>query len=721
MLQELIEKIKKYNPTGDFEIINNAYEFALNAHQGQKRISGEDYIVHPTAVADILADLNMDNSTIAAGMLHDVVEDTKYGYSDVKELFGEEVAMLVDGVTKLGKLEYKTKEEQQAENLRKMFIAMAKDIRVILIKLADRLHNLRTLKYMALDKQYEKAKETLEIYAPIAHRLGIYKIKWEMEDLALRYIDPSGYYDLVEKVAKKRKEREEYINYVIETLKKKNTEMGIEVQIEGRPKNFYSIYKKMVHQNKTFEQIFDLTAIRVIVDTVKDCYGVLGIVHTLWKPIPGRFKDYIAMPKPNMYQSLHTTVIGPDGEPIEVQIRTWDMHRTAEYGIAAHWKYKEGKTSQNEFDEKLKWLRQMLEWQNEVRDTKEFMETLKIDLVIDEVYVFTPKGDVIDLPVDSTPIDFAYKIHSAVGNKCIGAKINGKIVSLDYKLQNGDIVEIITSANSNGPSRDWLKIVKSSQAKNKIRQWFKKEKREENIQKGKELLDKEIKRLATSLSINIKNEWLDNVCKRVGLQSLDDLYASLGYGGLTLNQVIMRLKDEIRKNQKIDIKEEQIERKIIKAVQNRRKRIDTGIKVKGIENILVRFSKCCNPVPGDEIIGYITKGRGVSIHRKDCSNTKDLLLEPNRIVEVEWNTQSSVSYNADVQVRANDRQGLLAEITSIINENKINIVSFYSRTSKDRIANINFVLEINDIDQLNKLIRRLRRIEGVIDVFRAKL
>ncbi|HHY78228.1 MAG TPA: bifunctional (p)ppGpp synthetase/guanosine-3',5'-bis(diphosphate) 3'-pyrophosphohydrolase, partial [Clostridiales bacterium] len=539
----------------------------------------------------------------------------------------------VDGVTKLGKLEYKTKEEQQAENLRKMFIAMAKDIRVILIKLADRLHNLRTLKYMDLNKQYEKAKETLEIYAPIAHRLGIYKIKWEMEDLALRYIDPKGYYDLVEKVAKKRKEREEYINYVIDTLKNKNLEMGIEAQIEGRPKNFYSIYKKMVQQNKTFEQIFDLTAIRVIVDTVKDCYGVLGIVHTLWKPIPGRFKDYIAMPKPNMYQSLHTTVIGPDGEPIEVQIRTWDMHRTAEYGIAAHWKYKEGKASQNEFDEKLQWLRQMLEWQNEVRDTKEFMETLKIDLVIDEVYVFTPKGDVIDLPVGSTPIDFAYKIHSAVGNKCIGAKVNGKIVPLDYELQNGDIVEIITSASSNGPSRDWLKIVKSSQAKNKIRQWFKKEKREENIIKGKELLDKEIKRLSTSLSINIKNEWLENICKRIGFQSLDDLYASLGYGGLTLNQVMTRLKDEIRKNHKIDIKEEeQLEKKILKPGHTRRKKSNTGIKVKGIENILVRFSKCCNPVPGDEIIGYITKGRGVSIHRKDCPNTKDLLVEPERII-----------------------------------------------------------------------------------------
>lgn len=721
MLQHLLEKIKKYNPTDDFSLIEKAYDFAVNAHQGQKRVSGEDYIIHPTAVAEILADLNMDNTTIAGGMLHDVVEDTKYSYSDIKELFGEEIAMLVDGVTKLGKLEYRTKEEQQAENLRKMFIAMAKDIRVILIKLADRLHNLRTLKYMSPDKQFEKATETLEIYAPIAHRLGISKIKWEMEDLSLRYIDPERYYELVDKVAKKRKEREEYINSVINTLNGKNKEMGIEAQIEGRPKNFYSIYKKMYHQNKTFEQIFDLTAVRVIVDTVKDCYGVLGIVHTLWKPIPGRFKDYIAMPKPNMYQSLHTTVIGPDGEPFEVQIRTWEMHRTSEFGIAAHWKYKEGRSSQNEFDEKLKWLRQMLEWQNEVRDTKEFMETLKIDLVIDEVYVFTPKGDVIDLPVDSTPIDFAYKIHSAIGNKCVGGKINGKIVPLDYKLQNGDIVEIITSANSNGPSRDWLKIVKSSQAKNKIRQWFKKDKREENIQKGKELFEKEIKRLGYTPSQILKNEWLEQTYRKFGLHSLDDLYASIGYGGLTLNQVTMKLKEEIRKNQKFELKnEDQIEKQISKSVSQKARRSDKGIKVKDIENALVRFSKCCNPVPGDEIIGYITKGRGVSIHRRDCPNTRDLLNEPERLIEVEWNIQSQASYNADLQIRANDRQGLLAEVTSIINENKINIVSFYSRTSKDKVANINFILEINDIEQLNKLIRKFRRVEGVLDVFRAK-
>ncbi|MCK9217617.1 MAG: bifunctional (p)ppGpp synthetase/guanosine-3',5'-bis(diphosphate) 3'-pyrophosphohydrolase [Firmicutes bacterium] len=721
MLQELLNKIKSYNSSSDLSLIEDTYNFALNAHQGQKRISGEEYISHPAAVAMILADLNMDNTTIIAGILHDVIEDTEYCFEDVKDLFGEEIAMLVDGVTKLGKLDYRTKEEQQAESLRKMFVAMAKDIRVILIKLADRLHNLRTIYYMSRRKQIEKATETLEIYAPIAHRLGISKMKWEMEDLSLRYLEPERYKELGDKVAKKREEREEYINVVINEISRKNKEMGIESQIEGRPKNFYSIYKKMYQQNKAFEQIFDITAVRVIVDNVKDCYGVLGIVHTLWKPIPGRFKDYIAMPKPNMYQSIHTTVIGPDGEPFEVQIRTWEMHKTSEFGIAAHWKYKEGKTSQSEFDEKFKWLRQMLEWQNEVRDTKEFMETLKIDLVIDEVYVFTPKGDVIDLPVDSTPIDFAYKIHSAVGNKCVGAKINGKIVPLDYKLQNGDIVEIITSAASNGPSRDWLKLVKSSQAKNKIRQWFRKDKREENIQKGKEILDKEIKKLGFTQAQLIKSECLDLTYKKLGFHLLDDLYASLGYGGLTLNQVMMRLKDEIRKSQKIDSKlKEELEKEVLKTVTQRKKRTDTGIKVKGIDNVLVRFSKCCNPVPGDDIIGYITKGRGVSIHRRDCPNAKDLLEEPERLIDVEWNTKSMVSYNADLQIKANDRQGLLAEITSIINENQINIVSFYSKTSKDRIANISFILEINDIEQLNKLIKRFKKLEGVMDVYRAK-
>jgi len=713
--------IRRYNPANDAEIVERAYNYAVKAHDGQKRVSGEDYIIHPLEVAKILAELNMDNVTIAASILHDVIEDTKCTYEDCRNLFGEEIAMLVDGVTKLGKLEYKTKEEQQAESLRKMFIAMAKDIRVVLIKLADRLHNMRTLKYMPPEKQREKAKETMEIYAPIAHRLGISKIKWEMEDLALRYLEPKDYYELVDKVAKKRKEREDEINHVIQILKEKFKEVGIEAHIEGRPKSFYSIYRKMYYQNKSFEQIFDLTAVRIIVDTVKDCYGVLGIVHTLWKPIPGRFKDYVAMPKPNMYQSLHTTLLGSDGQPFEVQIRTWEMHKTSEIGIAAHWKYKEGKTSQSEFDEKLKWLRQMLEWQNEIKDTREFMETLKVDLFTDEVYVFTPKGDVVDLPVDSTPIDFAYKIHSQIGNRCIGAKINGRIVPLDYKLQNGDIVEVITSAVANGPSRDWLKIVKSSQAKNKIRQWFKKEKREENIQKGKELLEKEIRRHGYTATQLVRAEWMESISKKFSLHSVDDMYSSLGYGGLTPNQVITKLKEEFRKTQKLEEREEEsIERQVEKAQERKARHNSTGVRVKGVENIMIRFSKCCNPVPGDEIVGYITKGRGVSVHQKDCPNVADLMNEEERFIEVEWNTQTKVSYNADVEVRATDRKGLLAEITSIIDENKVNISAFHSRTTKDKMAIINFILEINDIEQLNKLIRKFRKIEGVMDVFRAK-
>lgn len=721
MLQDLTDIIKKYNPASDVEIVERAYDYAAEAHNGQKRVSGEDYIFHPLEVAKILAELNMDNITIAAAILHDVIEDTKCTYEDCKNLFGEEIAMLVDGVTKLGKLEYKTKEEQQAESLRKMFIAMAKDIRVVLIKLADRLHNMRTLRFMPPEKQKEKAKETMEIYAPIAHRLGISKIKWEMEDLALRYLEPKGYYELVDKVAKKRKEREEEINHVIEILKERFKELGIDAHIEGRPKSFYSIYRKMYYQNKSFEQIFDLTAVRIIVDTVKDCYGVLGIVHTLWKPIPGRFKDYIAMPKPNMYQSLHTTLLGSEGQPFEVQIRTWEMHKTSEIGIAAHWKYKEGKTSQSEFDEKLKWLRQMLEWQNEIKDTREFMETLKVDLFTDEVYVFTPKGDVVDLPVESTPIDFAYKIHSQIGNRCIGAKINGRIVPLDYKLQNGDIVEVITSTVANGPSRDWLKIVKSSQAKNKIRQWFKKEKREENIQKGKELLEKEIRRHGYTASQLLRAEWMENIYRKFSLHSVDDMYSSLGYGGLTPNQIITKLKEEFRKTQKLEEREEEsIERQVEKAQERKKKHNSTGVKVKGIENILIRFSKCCNPVPGDKIVGYITKGRGVSIHQKDCPNVADLMNEEERFIEVEWNSQTKVSYNADVEVRATDRKGLLAEITNIIDESKVNINSFHSRTTKDKMAIINFILEINDIEQLNKLIRKFRKIEGVMDVFRAK-
>ncbi len=717
-LDALLNRIKAVNPKADTELVIKAYELADKAHEGQKRNSGEDYIIHPMEVALILAELNMDVPTIVAGILHDVIEDTSYSFEQIKGIFGEEIAKLVDGVTKLGKLEYKTKEEQQAETFRKMFIAMSRDIRVILIKLADRLHNMRTLKYMPLDKQKEKAEETMEIYAPIAHRLGISKIKWEMEDLALRYKDPQGYYDLVEKVAKKRREREEEINNIISLLKSKVLEIGIEAHIEGRPKSFYSIYRKMYYQNKPFEQIFDLTAVRIIVDSVKDCYGVLGIVHTLWKPIPGRFKDYIAMPKPNMYQSLHTTLFGPDGQPFEVQIRTWEMHRTSEMGIAAHWKYKEGKNSATDMDEKLQWLRQMLEWQNEINDTREFMETLKVDLFTDEVYVFTPQGDVIDLPVDSTPIDFAYRIHSQIGNRCVGAKVNSRIVPLDYKLQTGDIVEIITSSNANGPSRDWLKIVKSSQAKNKIRQWFKKEKRDENIIKGKEMFELEIKKQGFTKAQLAKSEWVEAAYRKFGLHAAEDMYSAIGFGGLTPNQIVSKLKEEYRKTQKVEETDEELLESRVQKAARRPSTSSNGIYVKGVDNVLIRFSRCCNPVPGDEIIGYITKGRGVSVHRKDCTNANDLMNEAERLIEVGWVATSRAMYNVDIEVRAVDRKGLLHEITEQVDDSRINIVTFSSRTTKDKIAIINLVLEIDDIEQMNRLIKKLHRIQGITDIYR---
>lgn len=728
MIEDLLKKMEKYS-SEERGMVEKAYALAKGAHEGQKRHSGEDYIIHPLEVAKILADLNLDCGTIVAGILHDVIEDTPYDYQDISNLFSPEIAMLVDGVTKLGKLAYKTKEEQQAESLRKMFIAMAKDIRVVLIKLADRLHNMRTLKYMTPEKQKSISAETVDIYAPIAHRLGISKIKWEIEDLALRYLEPKRYYELMERVSKKRQEREEYISDVLTELKTKLHEMGIEGQIEGRPKNFYSIYRKMYVQNKPFEQIFDLIAVRVIVDSIKDCYGVLGMVHTLWKPIPGRFKDYIAMPKPNMYQSLHTTVFGPDGQPFEVQIRTWDMHRTSEFGIAAHWKYKEGSTTSNQdsMEEKLIWLRQMLEWQNDVKDTKEFMESLKGDLFVEEVFVFTPQGDVLDLPLGSTPIDFAYKIHSAVGNKCIGAKVNSKMVPIEYKLQNSDIVEIITSTNSNGPSRDWLKIAKSTQAQNKIRQWFKKEKREENVQKGKESLEREARRQGFDIYQIMRPEFVEGINKKLGFVGIEDLYASIGYGGFTANQVISRLKEEIRKNMKPEDKNNELLEKLEKQIQKatnkeKEKKIkDTnGIIVKGTDNIMVKIASCCNPVPGDEIVGYITKGRGVSVHSRQCTNINELMTDADRIIEVEWSQKVKVAYNANLEIICNDRPGLLAEITRAAFENDINIVSVQSKSTKDKKYMINFVITINDIEQLGKVIRKFKKVDDVIDVYRSK-
>jgi len=718
-VEELKKRAEKVYGVESVEIILKAFNYAEKAHQGQKRSSGEPYIIHPLEVALILLELGLDPDTIAAGLLHDVVEDTGSALQEVEDEFGPEIAKLVDGVTKLSRLEYKTKEEQQVENLRKMFVAMAKDIRVIIIKLSDRLHNLRTLEYVDEEKQREKAYETLEIYAPLAHRLGIFRIKWELEDISLRYIDPKGYYDLVERIATKRKEREAIIQEVIQTLKTRLNEVNIEAEIDGRPKNFYSIYRKMYMQHKDFEEIYDLLAIRVIVNTVKDCYGVLGIVHTLWKPIPGRFKDYIAVPKPNMYQSLHTTVIDSRGELFEIQIRTWDMHRTAEYGIAAHWKYKEGRKISTDLDDKLSWLRQLLEWQNELRDFREFVETLKIDLFNDEVFVFTPKGDVIDLPKGAGPLDFAYSIHTEIGNKCVGAKVNGRMVSLDYQLQTGDIVEILTSSSSRGPSRDWLKIVKTSQAKSKIKQWFKREKREENIDKGKEMLEREAKRQGYVLSQLLNSEWLEPIYRKYGFNSIDDVYAAIGYGGLTTNQVLLRLINEYKKHQKTTTSEAVDDTEIKQIIDTRaKKHYGKGIQVKGIDNILIRIAKCCNPVPGDEIIGYITKGRGISVHRVDCINLAEISDEKHRLIEVAWAEQDRASYNAEIKIIARDRQSLLADITSAIANMDITITAVNARTNKNRLASINLGVEISNTQQLEKVMKQLKKLQDVLDVHR---
>jgi len=720
---KLILRIKKYNPNCDLSLIEKAYKVSKRAHDGQQRESGDPYIVHPVEVAYILADLELDCTSIIAGLLHDTIEDTTYTFEQLAEEFSTEVAELVDGVTKLGKIPYKTKEEQQAENLRKMFLAMAKDIRVILIKLADRLHNMRTLKYRSPEKQLKNAIETLEIYAPIAHRLGISRIKWELEDICLRYIDPKGYYDLVEKIAQKRREREAYIDKIICTLHSKMRELNLEGHIDGRPKHFYSIYKKMKEQNKTIDQIYDLFAVRIIVNSVKDCYAVLGMVHELYKPMPGRFKDYIAMPKPNMYQSLHTTVVGQDGLLFEVQIRTWDMHRVAEVGIAAHWKYKEGSSGSSDLDSKLLWLRQLIEWQKEMKDASEFIETLKIDLFTDEVFVFTPKGDVINLPAGSTPIDFAYAIHSAIGNKMMGAKVNGTIKPLEYTLKNGDIVEIITSSNVHGPSRDWLKIVKSSQARNKINQWFKKEKREENIIRGKELIERELKKQGFTFAQLFKPEWIDIIQKKYTFNSLDDMYASVGYGAITANKIISRLKDEYRKTLKPEeweiLQQKELEQK--KEAKKKKSIPEHGVIVKGVENCLVRLSRCCNPVPGDEIIGYITRGRGVSVHRSDCKNVSNNIDGDNRLIEVSWYTSENVSYKADITIMANDRTALLMEVTNTIGEANIPLKAINARTTKDQIAIMNLTLEITNTEQLDKIIRKLKKIDSVFEVTRNKV
>lgn len=725
MLEKLMEKIDKNCNNVDKKMIEKAYNLAYEAHKDQRRESGEPYIMHPVEVACILADMGMDTSTITAGILHDVIEDTEYSYEDISKKFSPEVADLVEGVTKLGKIKYKTKEEQQADNVRKMLLAMAKDIRVILIKLADRLHNMRTLKYMSVDKQKQKAKETFDIYAPLAHRLGMSKIKWELEDLGFRYMNPNEYYFIVRKIAEKRVERENYIEEIVVQLKDNLDRANIPSDIEGRPKHLYSIYGKMVKKNRTIDQIFDLTAVRILVDTVKDCYAVLGIVHTIYKPIPGRFKDYIAMPKPNMYQSLHSTVIGPQGKPFEIQIRTFEMHKTAEYGIAAHWKYKEGENNAEDIDKKLTWLRDILEWQRETSDAEEFMEGFKIDLFSDEVFVFTPKGTVINLPHDATPIDFAYKIHTDIGNSCIGAKINGKMVPLDYQLKTGEIIEILASSTPRGPSIDWLNMVKSNQAKSKIRAWFKRAKREENIVKGKDSLEKEAKKQGYNFGEIAKGELLDSILKKYNMNCIEDLYAAIGVGAVVSSTIVLKIKEMHIKSVKSEVTDwKTIQEQLNKSNNNKMhkpKEASPGIIVKGETNVLVRFAKCCNPVPGDEIVGYITKGRGVSIHRKDCKNVDFLLQnEDNKVIEVNWGRPKGAEYIAEIQIESENRDGILSECMEIISATKTSLYAVNAKPPRNGIVFINIKLKISDIEVLKDIMKKIRKLKGVLDVYRTK-
>lgn len=724
MLGNIINQIESYNPNADVSVVVKAYNYAEMAHSNaQTRFSGERYFVHPYNVALILADLHVDVQTIAAGLLHDVVEDTGITYNDIKKEFGEEIANMVDGVTKLSKVKYRNKEERQAESLRKMIVAMSKDIRVVIIKLADRLHNIRTLEYMPAEKRYQKAMETIEIYAPIANRLGIASIKWELEDLSLKYIDPEGYSDLLKKVQEKSEKRKDYISHIIDVIQSKLKDSSMEADIKGRPKSLYSIYKKMYHKNRAFEQIYDLIAIRIIVDSIKDCYGALGIVHTLWKPVPGRFKDYIAMPKPNMYQSLHTTVIGPEGEPFEIQIRTLEMHRTAEYGIAAHWKYKEGIDDTTKYEEKLNWLRQMLEWQQDTNDPQEFMEALKIDLYTDEVFVFTPKGEVVNLPAGSTPIDFAYRVHSAVGNKCVGAKVNSRMVPIDTKLKTGDQVEIITSQSSTGPSRDWLKIAASSQAKSKIRKFFKEKDKDFNVEKGKELIEREIKKQGYPVADLLKDEWIKIVADKYNMFTVSNLYAAVGNGGITENQIVNRLKLIYLEKNKDKLELEKIEtlEKNIQKTPQRMEKHASGVIIKGIDNVKVRFSKCCNPVPGDAIVGYITRGRGVSVHRADCTNIHDLSdSEDQRFIDVEWDYKEKATFLSELQIKALDRPKLLQDLTALYAEAKLNAVSLNLRINKDRVAIVDIGFEINETKQIEDLIKKIKRLDGVLEVYRNK-
>jgi GTP pyrophosphokinase len=713
-LEQLKLQIKAYYPVEpDWELLDKAYSFALAAHVGQKRFSGELYITHPLGVGKILADLELDLETIAAGLLHDVVEDTSVTLKEIREHFGEEIAMMVDGVTKLSRLEYKSREEHQAENLRKMFIAMAKDIRVLLIKLADRTHNMRTLKYLTSLKQQAISQETLEIYAPLAHRLGIYKIKWELEDLAFRYLERDCYYALVDKLAKKRQEREDIITQIIGSLRERLAEVGIGAHISGRPKHLYSISQKMKEQSKEFHEIYDLTAVRIITESLKDCYGALGIVHTMWKPIPGRFKDYIAMPKPNMYQSLHTTVMVARNELLEVQIRTWDMHKTAEYGIAAHWRYKEKEKKQDgEFDQKLSWLRQILEFQHDSRDAHEFMENVKIDLFTDEVFVFTPKGDVVDLPAGSIPLDFAYKIHTDIGHRCIGARVNGRLVPLDYELQTGDIVEIMTSKQGS-PSRDWVNMVKSSGARAKIRAWFKKERRDENLTKGKELLEKELRKQELESHLYLKPALLQEAGRKFNIQSDEDLYVAVGLGGISAQQAVSRLKEEYRK------KHGQAEPETVKEFKPHKApgKTGKGVRIEGMDNLLLRFAKCCTPVPGDRIVGVVTRGRGVSIHRTDCPNVLNR-TEQQRLLAAQWETEIEGAYPVEIGVSGMDRPQILSDVVNAVAECKVNITAVHGKSTRERRSLIQMTVLVRDLEHLDTVINRISRVRDVFHVHR---
>ncbi|WP_458412386.1 RelA/SpoT family protein [Schinkia sp. CFF1] len=722
-IEQVLDLLRRYLPEEDVEFAASAYKYAEAAHQDQYRKSGEPYIIHPIQVAGILAELEMDPVTVSAGFLHDVVEDTEITLEDIEHEFNKEVAMLVDGVTKLGKIKYKSKEAQQAENHRKMFIAMAQDIRVILIKLADRLHNMRTLKHLPPEKQRRISNETLEIFAPLAHRLGISTIKWELEDTALRYLNPQQYYRIVNLMKNKRAERENQVTEVIAEIRKRLDEVHLQADISGRPKHIYSIYRKMVLQNKQFNEIYDLLAVRVLVESIKDCYAVLGVIHTCWKPMPGRFKDYIAMPKANMYQSLHTTVIGPKGDPLEVQIRTYEMHEIAEYGIAAHWAYKEGKQikqNQENLQEKLGWFREILEWQQDTNDAEEFMESLKIDLFSDMVFVFTPKGDVYELPRGSVPIDFAYRIHTEIGNKTIGAKVNGKMVPLDHVLKTGDIIEILTSKQSFGPSQDWIKICQTSQAKNKIRQFFKKQRREENVEKGRELVEKEIIKHDFELKDVLTTENLNRVAQKFNFTNEEDMYAAVGYNGITAAQIATRLTEKLRRKKD----QVQLEESLLKAVSEvksipHKKKKDTGVVVKGVDNLLVRLSKCCNPVPGDDIVGYITKGRGVSVHRTDCPN---IISEEakERLLPVEWegSGEEGKTYNVDIEITGYDRRGLLNEVLQAINEAKTNITAVSGRTDRNKVVTIDISIPILNVNHLQKIADRIKSIPDIYSVRR---